>query len=87
MEPYTVPEHTYEALLRWVEEKLPTGGFLEAVLDNDLLRALSYGDPENLAALPEMVTLINSISGVPKFYKGAMREWVNEPVTYPVTMP
>ena len=33
MEPYTVPEHTYGAIKRWVEDRLPTGGFLEAVLD------------------------------------------------------
>ena len=73
-----IPEITLDAIDLWVNHKLPTGGFLEAVINNDLVGAISKADPMNLVALPLIVTHINSISGVPKFYAGAMREWVND---------
>lgn len=44
-----------ESLRRWVEDGLHPGGFLGAVLANDLLRAVQFGDDE---ALRDMVTIV-----------------------------
>lgn len=82
----SIPESTYDALKLWAENKIPTGGFLEAVIDNDLRRAVYMADPDNAAALSAIVSYVDSISGVPKFYPGAMREWVDEPTTYKVRL-
>lgn len=53
-----VPEHTQGALARYVEDRLPPGGFLEAVLTNDLLRAVSRADTWNKAALADIVRFV-----------------------------
>jgi hypothetical protein len=83
-EKMSIPEAILNDLQSWVEDHRPTGSFLEAVLDNDLLCAISYADEDCRASLGDLVVLINSISGVPKFVRGAMMEWVNEPATYKV---
>jgi hypothetical protein len=53
-----IPEHTQAALNRYVEHKIIPGGFLMAVLSNDLFGAVAQADSENLAALPEIVKYI-----------------------------
>ena len=40
---------------KYVATGCPTGGFLRAVLSNNLKQAVMYGDAENLADLPEIV--------------------------------
>ena len=37
---------------------LPTGSFLRAVLENDLMRAVGHADPESLAALKAICQFI-----------------------------
>ena len=48
-----IPAHTKAALDRYVNDRLLPGGFLTAVLSNDLFGAVGSADSENLAALPE----------------------------------
>lgn len=48
---YNVPEHTQGALRRYVEQGMYPGGFLEAVLTNNLMAAVARADSENQAAL------------------------------------
>ena len=43
------------AILRYIEQGLPPGPFLTAVIDNDLRAAVSYADDENMANLPAFV--------------------------------
>lgn len=50
-----VPQHTLEALLRYRDQRIPTGGFLYAVLTNDLRDALGRADNFNRSALYEIV--------------------------------
>lgn len=50
-----IPAPTLEALKRYVNHRCPTGGFLEAVLSNDLRRALGVVDRDNLLVLKEIV--------------------------------
>lgn len=48
----TLPDHLREGLDRYAHERIPTGGFLYAVLCNDLFEAVCRADAESLAALP-----------------------------------
>ena len=50
-----------EALDRWGSGEHPfVGDFLRAVLENDLAGAVSRADPENLAALKDIVTYVHT---------------------------
>jgi len=53
-----VPVHTVGALERYINDRIPTGGFLNAVLTNDLVGAISYADEDNLRAIPEIVKFL-----------------------------
>lgn len=46
-----VPSYTLDSLIRYAEQGVPTGGFLEAVLANDMMGAMSRADSENRAAI------------------------------------
>ena len=50
-----IPERTMETLKAYVKDHRPTGGFLQAVLSNDLKEALGTADSYNRAALHEIV--------------------------------
>ena len=53
-----IPELTQGALTRYVENRIPTGGFLEAVLRNDLFGAMAKADTSNQIALPAICMYI-----------------------------
>ena len=50
-----LPEHLQEALNAYADDGRPTGGFLEACIDNDLRAAVSLADETSLAAIPAIV--------------------------------
>lgn len=52
---FTIPEHMLGGLCRYIEEGVSTGGFLRAVLENNLSEAVGRADEENLANLPAFV--------------------------------
>jgi hypothetical protein len=43
------------SIRRYADEHCPTGGFLEAVLSNDLKEAVGRADDENIRVIPEIV--------------------------------
>lgn len=47
----TIPQKTVRALMRWQDEGVMPGDFLQAVLANDLLDAACRADDESLPAL------------------------------------
>jgi hypothetical protein len=51
-----VPQHTLGALDRYVEHHLQPGGFLLAVLENNLREAFIRADNDNLDAMRHIVT-------------------------------
>lgn len=53
-----IPAHTLDSIERYVEFGHPTGGFLHAVLTNNLFGAAGQGDEANLRALPEICMYI-----------------------------
>lgn len=46
-----LPKHMQDAMRRYMEDGIPPGSFLEAVLSNDLLGALSRADHVNVSLL------------------------------------
>lgn len=51
-------EYTKQALERYVEEHVDPGGFLKAVLSNDLTGAFSRADSYNERHMKEIVTYV-----------------------------
>lgn len=47
-----MPESAAGGLVRYITERVPTGDFLRAVLENDLFEAVGRADANSLAALP-----------------------------------
>jgi hypothetical protein len=50
-----IKQSTIDSIRRYADLHCPTGGFLEAVLSNDLKEAFGRADEENFAALGEIV--------------------------------
>lgn len=55
-----VPPFTAEGLTRYVYERMAPGGFLRAVLENDLEGAIRRVDADNLAALPALCRVLHN---------------------------
>ena len=53
----SVPHLTIESLDRYLQDRIPTGSFLHAVLSNDLRESFGRADSFNTAALGEIVKL------------------------------
>jgi len=53
-----VPGPTMDALKRYIEMRLPPGGFLTAVLENKLHESLAKADSGNLKAIKEIVAWV-----------------------------
>jgi hypothetical protein len=47
-----IPDYTFTGIKRYVEERKPVGGFLRAVICNDLRNACGYADDTNIENLP-----------------------------------
>ena len=47
----SIPEHMRDAMQRYIENGIEPGGFLSAVLSNDLMGSLRKGDEINQASL------------------------------------
>lgn len=76
-DPRNLPPRMVASLQNYCYEHRPTGGFLEAVLSNDLTNAVRRADPENLALLPAFVNYL--IEHAPAKCWGspeAVREWL-----------
>lgn len=56
--PHLCPDHLRESLDRYANDGVPTGGFLRAVLENDLLAAIGSADEINSLALPHIVAYV-----------------------------
>jgi len=51
----TIPRYTINALNLWATEGHPPGGFVTAVLKNDLRSAVWAADPDNATSLCDIV--------------------------------
>lgn len=53
-----IPAHTINGLVSWVYDGNMPGGFLQAVLDNNLIEALGRADSENIVALDAIARFV-----------------------------
>lgn len=61
---YDIPEITRESIDAWVASARPTGGFVRAVLENNLREAFARADFDNSAAMHDIVSyLYNEVPG------------------------
>lgn len=51
-----IPDYTLDTIKNYINDGIPTGGFLYAVLSNDLREAISRADNNNIVALPAIVS-------------------------------
>lgn len=64
-EAYLVPEHLREGLERYIEQGVPPGHFLTAVIENNLVEAFGRGDEESLSRLRDLVIWFYNYSPSP----------------------
>jgi hypothetical protein len=57
-----IPEYAQHALRRYVCDRISPGGFLLAVLQNDLKNACGRADDDNLALLPIYVKWLYNVA-------------------------
>ena len=73
-----IPDITRNSLDAYAEEGRPTGGFLEAVLANDLHQAVARADSQNREALPTIVLYI--VNNLPRRCWGSTKKvnaWIS----------
>ena len=79
---YRIRPDMMEPLQAYIEEHRPVGGFLSAVISNDLSRACSRADEDNLRNLPAFVAFL--YNAAPSTCWGSpekMKKWLEEPST------
>mgnify|MGYP007057115489 CR=1 FL=1 len=54
----SIPENTMNTLNMYVHDRIRTGGFLQSVLENDLMGAVAKSDNHNRLALADIVQYI-----------------------------
>ncbi len=73
-----VPEHDIESLVMYLTKGRPLGGFLEAVVDNDLHGAIARADMANRLRLPEIMLFLDRDAPKGAFgFKGAYDNWLD----------
>ena len=55
---WTCPEAVKNSLARYVQHGIPTGGFVRAVLENDLAAAVGRADATNVRCLPGIAAYV-----------------------------
>lgn len=79
MTPYDyseLPEHMRDAMQRYLEQGIPPGDFLSAVLNNDLRETCSRADHINRYLLFDYVRWLYNNAPVAAWgYQGAVRDW------------
>ena len=53
-----IPERMHGGITRYVENGIPPGDFLKAILSNDLIEACNRGDDENLKLIHDYAKLL-----------------------------
>jgi len=67
------------AIHNYVEQGIIPGNFLQAVITNDLFKAVGYADADNLVALPAFVGYFKwEVSGDCHGSKEIMQAWVEK---------
>ena len=76
-EKWAIPAHALEELQRYITQRIRPGGFIYAVLVNDLYKAVSYADDEVASGLPAFVGyLTNETDGRAYGSKAKVDRWL-----------
>ena len=73
---FHIPEHMHEALARYIDEGLPPGDFLTAIICNDLEQAVAHADPKNMRNIPAFVLYFCSLPSACWGSKERMVTWM-----------
>lgn len=74
-----VSEATKDSLERYINEGIPTGGFLRAVLSNDLFDAYARADNNNVKFMREIVkALYNYAPSACHGSREAYKQWLDK---------
>jgi hypothetical protein len=72
-----IPEHMRGGVIRYVENGIPPGHFLQAIFCDSLVEACGRGDAENLALIPAYAKLlVNQCPALCWGSPGDYRQWV-----------
>ena len=72
-----VPAHMHGGLIRYLEQGIMPGGFLSAVLTNDLKRACASADHINIRRIPDIVSFLYNFAPGPCWgSEEKVTEWV-----------
>ena len=76
---HNAPPQIIDGIRRYVDERIPPGGFLTAVLENDLKEAFGRADDGNIAAMFGIVAYCyNEIPGVCWGSPERVKAWLTE---------
>lgn len=74
-----VPQHTREALERYFLYGLEPGGFLTAMLTNNLYGAVGSADHQNIQVIPDIIKWLLTKAPVGSYGSAeAMRSWIKD---------
>jgi hypothetical protein len=57
---YSIPDYMHEGLVAYILDGRATGSFLQAILSNDLLKAVARGDDYNQSAIVDYVKFLHN---------------------------
>ena len=73
----TIPLHFYDSIYRYVIHRIPTGGFLCAVLEHDLFETHARADQDSLRHIHSLVKFIyNDVPSVCHGSPAKVTEWL-----------
>jgi hypothetical protein len=76
-----VPQRTIDSLRRYIEDRIQPGGFLLAVLTNNLVASFMRADEGNCIALKDIVAWVyHQAPSTCWGSREAVHEWLNGPV-------
>lgn len=74
---FYIPDRMMPSLKRYIEEKKAPGGFLTAVIQNDLSEACATADDENLRNLPAYAAYLYNFAPMDSWgSKEKMKAWI-----------
>ena len=73
----TLPDELEASIRRYVDQGIPTGGFLQACIENDLMEACGRADEQNIHLLPVIAAYLHNKTPVGCHgEKGDMKRWI-----------
>ena len=74
-----VPDELLDSIHNYIFRGIPTGGFLQAVIDNDLAESCGRADDKNIRILPAIVAYFYNHAPTGSWgSKGAHNRWVKK---------